>query len=332
MAKNRRANSVLFGFDFQVNAAIVLMLENIKDMDSLRLESDSEDIEIFLSNGKSILAQAKAVEKSSSDFTNVRKNLKKALESLSEGSHKGCVEKLILITNSPNPLNDENSRSVFYGEAHRSYSSLPDSAKKIIDDYLTKMANPLNTDDFLIQVLPFETDDEDERYKVVYQKVNEFVNPLLNGRGKELLNVWFESIFDNGSKKDSSIVLSKRAIVWPLIVLATDVQKSISKIVEVFELDDGQVNDVICKYKDFIDYSCERYEFTTKVLSDFVGYKKNNHDTTVCRDFANNYCVQYLSVLNLDDNEENNILTKIILYLIVVNRYDVERIKKGANL
>lgn len=77
MAKNRRANSVLFGFDFQVNAAIVLMLENIKDMDSLRLESDSEDIEIFLSNGKSILAQAKAVEKSSSDFTNVRKNLKK---------------------------------------------------------------------------------------------------------------------------------------------------------------------------------------------------------------------------------------------------------------
>lgn len=53
MGKSRRANSVLFGFDFQVNAAIVLMLENMKEMDSLRLESDLEDIEIFLSNGKS---------------------------------------------------------------------------------------------------------------------------------------------------------------------------------------------------------------------------------------------------------------------------------------
>lgn len=258
--------------------------------------------------------------------------MKKALESLSEGAHKGNVEKLILITNSPNPLNDEDSRSVFYGEAHRSYSSLPDSAKKIIDDYLSKITNPLNKDDFLIQVLPFETDDENERYKVVYQKVNEFVNPILNGRGKELLNIWFESIFDNGSKKDSSIVLSKKAIVWPLIVLATDVQKSISKIIDVFELDDGQVNDVVRKYKDLIDYSCEKYEFTTKVLSDFIDFRRINHETTVCRDFANNYCAQYRSVLNLEDNEENNIVTKIILYLIVVNRYDVDRIKKETNL
>ena len=258
--------------------------------------------------------------------------MKKALESLSEGAHKGNVEKLILITNSPNPLNDEDSRSVFYGEAHRSYSSLPDSAKKIIDDYLSKITNPLNKDDFLIQVLPFETDDENERYKVVYQKVNEFVNPILNGRGKELLNIWFESIFDNGSKKDSSIVLSKKAIVWPLIVLATDVQKSISKIIDVFELDDGQVNDVVRKYKDLIDYSCEKYEFTIKVLSDFIDFRRINHETTVCRDFANNYCAQYRSVLNLEDNEENNIVTKIILYLIVVNRYDVDRIKKETNL
>ena len=28
---SRRADAVLFGFDFQINAAIVLMLENIKD-------------------------------------------------------------------------------------------------------------------------------------------------------------------------------------------------------------------------------------------------------------------------------------------------------------
>ena len=35
---NRSATSVLFGFDFQANAAIVLMLENIKYMTSIRLE------------------------------------------------------------------------------------------------------------------------------------------------------------------------------------------------------------------------------------------------------------------------------------------------------
>lgn len=35
MAKSRRANAVVFGFDFQVNAAIVLMIENIEDLKSL---------------------------------------------------------------------------------------------------------------------------------------------------------------------------------------------------------------------------------------------------------------------------------------------------------
>lgn len=130
MARSRRANAVVFGFDFQVNAAIVIMLENIEDLQSLRLEGNFEDIEIELNNHQYILAQAKAVEKSSSDFQNVRKNLKKALISLSEGSQKVNAQQLILITNSPNPLNEDVSRSIFWGDAHRSfylYQGLPKS-------------------------------------------------------------------------------------------------------------------------------------------------------------------------------------------------------------
>lgn len=52
---NRRASSVVFGFDFQVNAAIILMLENISDLKSLRLEGDYEDIDLTLSNNHHIL-------------------------------------------------------------------------------------------------------------------------------------------------------------------------------------------------------------------------------------------------------------------------------------
>jgi len=37
----------MFGFDFQVNAAIVLMLENIEDLRSQRLEGNLEDIEVI---------------------------------------------------------------------------------------------------------------------------------------------------------------------------------------------------------------------------------------------------------------------------------------------
>lgn len=77
MERSRRADAVVFGFDFQVNAAIVLFLENIEEVEKICLEGNYEDIELELSSGKMILAQAKAVEKASSDFANVRKNLKK---------------------------------------------------------------------------------------------------------------------------------------------------------------------------------------------------------------------------------------------------------------
>lgn len=121
MAKNRRANAVLFGFDFQVNAAIVIMLENIEEFKSVRLEGNHEDIEVELDNGEFILAQAKAIEKSSTDFKNVRRNLKKSLLSLSDGSRNVNVKELILITNSPNPLNDNDTKNIFWGDAHRNF-------------------------------------------------------------------------------------------------------------------------------------------------------------------------------------------------------------------
>ena len=70
--KNRRADKVLFGFDFQVNAAIILMLENISDLRSIRLEGNHEDIDLTLNNDQHILAQAKAIVNSSTDFHNVR--------------------------------------------------------------------------------------------------------------------------------------------------------------------------------------------------------------------------------------------------------------------
>lgn len=52
MAKSRRVNAVMFGFDFQVNAAIILMIENIEDLKSLCFEGNYEDIELELQNSR----------------------------------------------------------------------------------------------------------------------------------------------------------------------------------------------------------------------------------------------------------------------------------------
>ncbi|MGI5960219.1 MAG: hypothetical protein ACOX60_12520 [Massiliimalia sp.] len=214
--KSRKADAVLFGFDFQVNAAIVLMLENIKELGWLRLEGNDEDIELTLTNDRKILAQAKAVVNSSSDFSHVRGNLKKALESLSSGGQEKNIQQFILITNSPNPFNDNKSRSAFWGPTHRNFADLPPSAQKIVKGYLEDINKPLDVQKFMVQVLPFETDDEAERYKVVMQVINDFIGELnINtspGLGKQLFQVWHNDIFTNGSKKDADIKLGKKVL------------------------------------------------------------------------------------------------------------------------
>lgn len=332
---SRRANAVLFGFDFQLNAAIVLMLENIKDLKTLKLEGNCEDIELQLSDNKYILAQAKAVVNSSSDFSNVRKNLKKSLESLSEGGKRVNAEKLIFITNSPNPFNDDKSRSAFWGPTHRSYDTLPPTAQKIISDYLGKIQEPLDVNQFSVQVVPFETDDEKERYKYVLQEINEFIENLninTSGLGKKLMEIWHYDIFTNGTKTDADIVLSKKDIIWPIMVVVTDAEKYDCDFIENF--DEALYDEIIHKYKEVIDNHCERIEFFTRVLSDYNNYKCQKDLKSKTNDFIEYIWKEYLDEFAIDGitAEVREGLIKVIIYTIIRRRIAIDNIKKGVNL
>lgn len=334
MAKSRRANAVLFGFDFQVNAAIVLMLENMQELDSLRLEG-KEDIELKLLDGQEILAQAKAVEKSSSDFTHVRENLKKALKSLSDGARQCKVKELILITNSPNPLNDDSTRSIFFGNAHRNFSSLPESAKALINGYLKEVEAPLDTTKFKIQILPFETDDDRERYKVVNSAVDEFMGSLrlsIPGLGPEILKIWQSDVFRNGTRKKEEIRLNKKDIIWPILVVATDVERCDEEFMEVF--DDALYDEIISKYREVIDSCCERYEFFVKVLSDYQSFEFDGNRNDKCKQFAFTQWEHYSEEFPLvsADYETKKGLIQVILYQIVRNRIKINRIKQEVRL
>lgn len=333
--KSRRAEAVLFGFDFQINAAIVLMLENISNLKSLRLEGNHEDIELELLDNQYILAQAKAIEKSSTDFTHVRENLKKALFSLSDGSQNLEVDKLILITNSPNPLNDKDSRSIFSGPAsHRPFSTLPPSSQKIITNYMNGIEQPLDINKFIIQTLPFETDDELERYKVVLQVINDFISSLKlePGIGKQLHSIWRNDLFTNGTKKDAGICLSKKDLIWPLIVITTDIDKIDRDFTDRF--DSAQYDEIVNRYRETVDSCCERYEFFTKILFDFKSYKSAKSQKEKILDFVDASWPNYIAEFSIQgmDSETKEALAKVVIYNVIRRRYDIERIKRGTNL
>ncbi len=332
---DRRADALLFGCDFQTNAAIVLMLENIKDLSSLRLEGNYEDIALTLNDGSKILAQAKSVQESSSDFRNVRATLKKALTTLSEVDSPD-VKKLILVTNSPNPLNDDASRSVFYGHAHRNYNSLPESAKNIIDGYLSQINQPLDKNKFNIHVIPFETDDEKERYKVINQVINDFVgdiSPSLSpGIGKKLFAIWKNDVFTNSSKKDASIEISKKSIIWPIIVIETDINTTDDSFRERF--DNGVLDEVVRVYHAIIDNCCEKIEFVTKVIFDYNQFSSSKKPIDKCLDFVESEWATYKSEFETQgmDSDVLEALTKIVLYNVIKRRFTINQIKQGVNL
>lgn len=335
--KNRRANAVLFGFDFQRNAAIVLMLENIKELRSVRLEGNEEDIELTLETGQKILAQAKAVEKSSSDFSHVRENLKKALASLSEGSQKTDAQQLIFITNSPNPFNDVDSKSVFGGlPTRRSFSDLPPSAQEIVQKYMGDIDDPLDLQKFTVQVFPFETDDDTERYKAVTQAVSDFIGSLnvnvSHGLGKWLLQVWHDEIFINGSKKDASIKLDKKDIIWPILVYETDISRCDDDFLNQFDI--GVYDEVVRLYGSTIDSCCERIEFFTKILYDYTQFPSTKKLMERCQDFIDHSWENYKSEFSSEgiDDETLEALTKIVLYNVIRRRITIDKIRQGVNL
>ncbi len=334
MERSRRADAVVFGFDFQVNAAIVLFLENVKNVKSMRLEGNYEDIDIELDNGKYILAQAKAVEKASSDFKNVRRNMQKAIESLSDANQRVDAQELIMVTNSPDPFKDKGSKSVFYGHAHRPYDSLPDSAKKLVDSYLASVPLPFETDKFKVQVIPFETDDDKERYKVIMECINDFIGEIstnIPGLGRKLLDVWHWQIFDSGDKHNADIKLSKKDIVWPILVKITEDASCDEEFLEQFE--SGVYEEVGHRYAETIDNHCEKCEYFIKILSEYNSFegsipkkKLNEFIEAKWSDFSDEFATGKM------EEEVVEAITKIVMYRVIKRRIAINRVKEGTNL
>lgn len=336
MEHSRRADAVMFGFDFQVNVTIVLFLENVKDIKSLRLEGNYEDIEIELEDGDYIFAQAKAVERASDDFRNVRANMKKAIKTLSEANHKqrNRIKELIMVTNSPNPFNDENSRSAFYGPSYRTYYDLPKSARTIVDSYLNDIADPLEVSKFRIQVIPFETDNDKERYKVIMQYINDFVgelNPGIPGLGKKLLDVWHCQVFDNGSKHNVAIKLHKKEIVWPILVMITEEKNFEEEFLESFDV--GLFDEVLNRYAEIIDNHCEKCEFFIKILSEYNLFNTDKKKSERINDFIESKWRDFSDEFSeVKEVEVKEAITKIVLYRVLRQRYAINRVKEGTNL
>lgn len=334
MANNSNASPEVFGFDFQVNATIFLLLDNIKEIKEVRMEGASEDIELTMNDGSQIMAQAKGIVKGSSDFSNVRRNLQKAIRTLSSADNKS-VEQLILITNSKNPLKEDSSKSFFYGPPVAvCYNDLSDEAKKVIDNIVDRLNISFDKNKFYIYYFMFETDNLKTRYAVIEEKIKNFINKPNLGQTlstKELMNTWQNNLFHNGSQTDVTIKLSKKEIVWPVIVLTLGKQLPTEYIEDY---DQGFINEITTQYSYLVNAVTERYDLITKILFDYNSLNCTMPMRERARKFIADKWKDYISVFSFETlaEEVQEAVTKVILAKVIQQRYLIDNISREVLL
>lgn len=320
---DRNASASAIGWDFQINSAILLMLENIKDAKRVRVEGADEDIEITLQDQSKIYAQAKAVSKPD-DYTHVIDKLTDALKTLSLAAKNGDGILFTYVTNSPNPFNNQRTMSFFTGRTHLNFDELPDIAQKKIEEIVEKKEYyDLDVHKMDIRVIPFYGKDPKNKYKEIQACVNEFlgeVNVVVQGINTDIMEIWQRDLFQNATQTDTAISISKEKMIWPLIVLvvekiaANDYKK---------DYDDDEIEEIERKYKLIINQNTMSYEIISLVLSDYKKSKKSP------KQFVAGHWNEYLDIVNTieadDDTKES--LVKIILYRILVQRHYIRDIR-----
>ena len=297
---DRNASASAFGWDFQTNSAILLMLENIKDAKRVRVEGADEDIEITLQDQTKLYAQAKAVEKL---FT--------------------------YVTNSSNPFNNQRTLSYFTGRTHLDFDELPTAAQKKINEIIQNNGyTALDVHKLDVRVIPFYGNDLKNRYKEIQACVNEFlaeVNVDVQGINTEIMEIWQKDLFQNATQSDTAISISKEKMIWPLIVLVVD--KTAANDYKK-DFNDDEIGEIERKYKMIINQNTMSYDMISRVLSDHRKSKKAQ------KQFVADHWNDYLDIVHTidadDDTKES--LVKIILYRILTQRQYIRGIKRGANL
>lgn len=331
MPRSSNATASAFGWEFQSNAAIMLMLKNIIDASKVKVEGETEDIEITFSNGRVLMAQAKAVE-NPDDFGNVKRKLEEGLRTLNAASKIADVEQLVFVTNSPNPFN--NTRTMYKFSSPLNivpFSELPSSCQKSISDICAKNRYSINTSMLTIYVMQFHGESEDERYKVLQSLTERFLSDLGVERVStgQILSLWQRSFTVNASQRTTSI--TKESMIWPIIAILCEVRESDT------ELDDYDLSDVaeiLQKYRAVINNNSERFEFVSKVLSDFYDFYPGMKSRDRVERFISEKWGQYKSNFDLKkaDSTTEEIVIRLTLSKVLKSRRVIAEIKGKVKL
>lgn len=274
---NRNATPTNFGFQYQMNIAIYFMFKYLKELKSIRVEGEKEDVEITFDNDIKYMIQAKSNATDIYNNSNNISKLNKALKSLSEADGHN-VGKLMYASNMANPLNTTSSEFEFNGVVIKAYDELSPVSKNQIDSQIFKIIDSSNEDEkklynidkekLVIVRIPFDGFDVDEKHKYILEELLQtlaMLSDTLTNKRKSILLYW-ESRFLNNGATNPKIVISKNEICNSLILTEVD-SMDFSNDFNNLEIDESEYFCAYQKYQKFVDDKIDKYESITKVYS-----------------------------------------------------------------
>ena len=324
MARSRNASGSIFGWAFQTAAGIYLFLKNIKHAESIKMEGEIQDIEIHLDDSTVIYAQAKS--SSLEDPNNQIRQLKDALESLSE-----CPEnssRLIYVTNHLDPLKSE--APGVYATLLTSFDGFMPSDQDKVRKYLTELGiKNFDTSKFQVLSLRFSGSEDLERYGQVKKAVDEFLDSAkVQGKGERALTEWRILFGGNNSKR--YIKLNKKDVIFPLILVVIEGQVSEEKYTQVCSC--GLYSEVMEKYDTLIKELPSNYSFFARVSGEYKqahtisDVTAEGYVTEHWRDFEDEFRAL------ISDDEERESFIKIVMMATIMKRSTLNHIKEAAGL
>jgi hypothetical protein len=324
------ASPSAYGWCFQVGAGISLMLDNLKDFTSMKMEGAFDDIEFTTASGK-IYAQAKSVIQMG-DQRSATANLKNAMRTLSKDVNNNDAIRLIYVTNIINPFSGQKSSDFQYGRNY-DFTILPDEAQTKIrelvnEDFPTKM--------FQVQIISF-FGEGDNKFESIKEKISVFLREAINdpSYNKRLLDSWFEKFMVNASDKpdnEKKLDLKKKDIVLPVIVLVIDPPISEREFMNVCDYDN--YNEITQNFREIISQNVYDYEFYSGVLGDFLIKRRlSSNPATYKFEYVRNEWKEYEPQFNTIRNAEvREALIKLLLLTVITQRTKINDIKGAANL
>ena len=145
------------------------------------------------------------------------------------------------------------------------------------------------------------------------------------------MDIWQNDLFHNGSQTDVTIKLSKKEIVWPVIVLTLGKQLPTEYIEDY---DQGFINEITTQYSYLVNSVTERYDLITKILFDYNSLHCTLPMRKRARKFIADKWKDYISVFSFETlvEEVQEAVTKVILAKVIQQRYLIDNISREVLL